>query len=215
MITTNSEFDSAQNAYSFLIDYFKKDNAYLNFDSNIVVVDVGAGMPQYYSNSNFFREKNSKVICIEPNPNFCQMFKQNNLNILEYAVTKEDIGELDFIEFPNDQQSLGGSSLLQDCQVLDYHGIQKGIIYKVKALSLNTILKTHHPEITHIDILDIDTEGNELDVLQGLDLDKYKPKVMIIENLHPNDNKYYDFYKKINYSIVGKCSHNDILVRNN
>ena len=35
----------------------------------------------------------------------------------------------------------------------------------------------------HIDILSVDVEGWELEVIAGLDLEKFKPRVMIIENL--------------------------------
>ena len=36
-----------------------------------------------------------------------------------------------------------------------------------------------------IDLVSIDTEGSELDVLDGFDLDRFKPRVLIIENDRP------------------------------
>jgi Methyltransferase FkbM domain len=47
---------------------------------------------------------------------------------------------------------------------------------------LNTILKKHHPQLDHIDAMIVDTEGWEREVLMGLDLGKYNPKVICLEN---------------------------------
>ena len=66
----NFEFDSAQEAYNTLIEYYQSKSLILDHN-NLVVVDVGAGMPIHYSNSDYFRDKASTIICIEPNPNFC------------------------------------------------------------------------------------------------------------------------------------------------
>lgn len=52
---------------------------------------------------------------------------------------------------------------------------------KVKALTLDTILKNNHPELKNIDALLIDVEGWELDVLKGFNIEQYMPKVMVLE----------------------------------
>ena len=207
MKTTNSEFNSAQESYNLLIDYLTKKNKDLN--SIKIIIDIGAGMPQHYSNSNFFRDKNSKVICIEPNPRFCEMFRQNNFDILEYACTKDDIGTTMFREYMDGHDGLGGSSIIEE---IDRWPNVPSKEYEVKALSLNTILNIHHPEVTEIDILDIDTEGNELDVIYGLNMKKYNPKVLIIENIYYEDNGYRDFFNELGYELKACCAHNDIYV---
>ena len=55
-------------------------------------------------------------------------------------------------------------------------------IKKIESTSLNIVLKKNQIE-DKINYLNIDTEGNELDILQGFDLKKYKPDIISIEFL--------------------------------
>ena len=43
-----------------------------------------------------------------------------------------------------------------------------------------------------IDFLSIDVEGTEIDVLQGLDFKKYKPKLVVLEFIDFNVSEYYN-----------------------
>ena len=84
-----SEFNSDSEALSALLEYNLKNNIIQDI-SNSTFVDVGAGMPEFYSNSLMFRNLGCKVISIEPIPSFCEMFRQRNWDVLEYAVVKDD-----------------------------------------------------------------------------------------------------------------------------
>ena len=42
-----------------------------------------------------------------------------------------------------------------------------------------------------IDFLSIDVEGNELNVLKGLNFKKYRPKIISIEFIKPNVKEFY------------------------
>jgi Methyltransferase FkbM domain len=48
---------------------------------------------------------------------------------------------------------------------------------------LDTLLREHYPAMTGIDILVIDVEGWEVNVLRGLDLSRYRPRLIILEDL--------------------------------
>jgi len=210
-----SEFESSTQALNALLEYNNNNNIIQDM-SNVVFVDVGAGMPEYYSNSLKFRELGAKIIAIEPIPSFCEMFRHKNWDVLEYAVTKDDSQDMVlFTEMRHSGDFLGlaGSAIkgYNDDAIISPDKVFAE--YTVKSLSLNTILKTHHPELESFDVLDIDIEGNEVDILKNFNLNKYKPKVMIIENLKPDHNGYYDYYKEINYVLIVKCGHNDILIR--
>jgi len=84
---------------------------------------------------------------------------------------------------------------------------------QVNLRRLDTILKTHAPDIDRIDILSIDVEGWELEVLSGLDISRYRPRVMIIENLF-NSEEYRSYMKSVGYSLWKCIPPNDIYVRN-
>ena len=85
--------------------------------------------------------------------------------------------------------------------------------YEVPAKSLSSILKEHYPDVDRIDILDIDTEGNETGILKGSNLDYYQPKVLIIENIYAETSGYDAFYESIGYEKYARCAHNDILIK--
>ena len=80
-----------------------------------------------------------------------------------------------------------------------------------------------------IDFLSIDVEGHELEVLKGLNFEKYKPKVIVVEyldltakkleikNLNINNvlkSELYLFMMNNGYTLVN-CLHSDLVFINN
>ena len=59
-----------------------------------------------------------------------------------------------------------------------------------------------------IDVVSIDVEGGELKVLQGIDLNKYKVKIMVIENVF-DDVKISEYLKQYNYVLDKKIDYNE------
>ena len=157
-----------------------------------IYVDVGAGYPEFYSNSLHYRNNGWKVIAIEPQPSMCKEYRDRGYPILQYACSNKDSGEVDF-EICDYAGGLGASAF----RVLDEASrVQYTITpIKVEAYTLTKILTDNHPEITHIDILDVDVEYSELQVLQGLDFEKYNPSLLSIENL-PYDDLFHNPYQK-------------------
>lgn len=211
MKTTNSEFDSAALAHEALNEYFLDHVT----NNQLVIVDVGAGQPVFYSNSNYFRSMNSKIISIDAMTKNVEMFKSAGLDILHYAVTEtDDLKSVIFREFPDAIEGLAGSGIASVSDSLN--GIEphlgRYVEYEVPAKSLKTILKEYYPEVSYIDILDIDTEGNEIGILNGSNLEYYQPKVLIIENIYETP-EFDEFYNKAGYKKYARCAHNDILVR--
>ncbi|MGH8710781.1 MAG: hypothetical protein ACREVA_05640, partial [Burkholderiales bacterium] len=54
--------------------------------------------------------------------------------------------------------------------------------------------------------------GWELEVLRGLSTEKYRPQVMVIENLF-NAREYRDYMKPIGYILWRRVRPNDVYVR--
>jgi hypothetical protein len=83
---------------------------------------------------------------------------------------------------------------------------------KVNVRKLDTILAEHHPEVNGIDVIAIDVEGWELTVMRGLTLDKYRPKVIILENLFKS-RKYIRFMRQRGYKRWKRLKPNEIYIR--
>lgn len=80
-------------------------------------------------------------------------------------------------------------------------------IKRVKTDTLNNIIKNSKINTKKIDFLSIDVEGNELNVLRGLNFKKYRPKIISIEFIKPNVKEFYqhdikDIFKSDIYKFM-------------
>ncbi len=64
-----------------------------------------------------------------------------------------------------------------------------------------------------IDLVSIDTEGAELDVLDGFDLDRFRPMVVMVENDRPSGAAIEPYLAERGYARIHRQVINDIYVR--
>ena len=190
-----------------------------------VLVEVGAARPDYLSVSASFRDRDWTVVSIEPNPYFCAMHRALGHEVLQYACSDRDRDNVDFfVVNSHDAEYLGGNVSFESFSSLGIQGkfaedLQTTEVktqidtIQVNVRTLDTILAQHHPEITHIDLLAVDVEGWELHVLRGLDLDRFQPEVVILENLHKSWS-YRRFMLARGYTRWGRLKPNEIYRRN-
>jgi len=81
---------------------------------------------------------------------------------------------------------------------------------KVNKRTLNSILEDMN--ISHVDAVSIDAESHEKQILEGFNLDKYQPKVLVIENYY-KEEWMREFMKSKNYKLEKMLSVNDCYVR--
>lgn len=93
--------------------------------------------------------------------------------------------------------SVGGERLFER------DGIKKGII-TVKSRTLNSILE--EAGVGNIDLFSLDVEGYEMEVLKGFDINKYKPKYVIIEVYGKTKDDIFNFMKVNNYEILSNLT---------
>mgnify|MGYP001265942633 CR=1 FL=1 len=109
------------------------------------------------------------------------------MNILFYFETHKNLRS----------QNLGGIELLN----IDLYNQIK----KVETETLNNIIVNSNFANKRIDFLSIDVEGNELNVLKGFDLKKYKPTIVLLEYRLPNLKEFHD--KNIDQIIESEIYH--------
>lgn len=202
------------------VDAIIQQRFFPDSDAGRIFVEVGAARPDYLSTSALFRARGWRIIAIEPNPDFCQLHQEKGHEVLQYACGTRDEDDVDFfVVNSHGADYLGGNVSFESFSSLGvkapYAALKSDLDQKkikVSVRRLDTILRTHAPEIIGIDVLSIDVEGWELEVLEGLDIQKYRPKVMIIENLF--DAKAYRTHIKALGYVLWKCIHpNDVYVR--
>ena len=82
-------------------------------------------------------------------------------------------------------------------------------IKKIQVDTLDNIIERCKFQIKQIDLVSIDVEGNELNVLKGLNFNKYMPKIIVIEFIKPNVKEFYqhnvsDIFKSDIYKFMIK-----------
>lgn len=188
---------------------------HFGIDRDGVFVDVGAYHPTYLSNSYYFeKDKGFKVICIEPNPAMVRELDAKRSHVYSYAVSDEN-ETVDFQVVQGDWDSFGyaGSGLHTfegergKTTAVNAHSIKH---IKVLARTLNYILNL--AQVDQIDAISIDTEGHEKAVLDGLDFEKYAPKVCCIENYF-EDSWLYEYMEKKGYTFVKRLSVDDFFIK--
>ena len=202
----NGEFQKGKYIEQVLEEYFPE-----NYKG--VFLDVGAYEPINISNSYYFEMNGWDVHCFEANTLLIDELKKYRKNVYHYAISNED---KDICEFNVVKGVWGGGSLMAGVSAIDLdenylktfgNGIKEIIKITVPQKSLNTILTTEIEEIKEIDIISIDVEGGELNVLKGIDLLKYKPKIMVIENVFNNKN-IEEYLKEYNYILDKHIDYN-------
>ena len=68
-------------------------------------------------------------------------------------------------------------------------------IKTIKTTTLNEILENSKFKVLDLDFLSIDVEGHELDVIKGIDLERYPVKIIVIEHQDPKMKKV-EFYNQ-------------------
>jgi FkbM family methyltransferase len=201
--TTDSEFDSSNYLEMGLVETYPSIKW-----NKLTYLDIGAGLPEFYSNSLHFRNKGAKIISVDANARFCNMHIECGYDIHNYAIVTDDRKEVTFIEYPGEIQGLAFSSISEGEPIHGYHSIK----HTVNSITVNEFLKKYYSKIKKIDIIDLDIEGSELEIIQSLDLKKLGVRGMIIENLN-NSEENYRVYEMMGYFVYAKCAHNDILIK--
>ncbi len=179
-----------------------------------IVFDVGAYTGGYAEkiNTNF---SNPNIFSFEPQPfNYEQIsnkFKSfDNIKLLNIAVGEEK-GKIYLFD-----SKKGGDSQLASCfkNVIEVNYAQESTKYEVDLDTIDNIFEINN--LNHIDILKIDTEGNELNVLKGAQKLIENNKINIIQFEFNNMNvvsrtffrdfvellSNYDFYRMLPDGLV-------------
>lgn len=201
------------------VDKWLTENVFTDYNYKGIMVEVGAATPELISNSYHFRVNGWRTIAIEPNPYFVELHKKINSEVYEYACSDVDADDVPFTIIGNDGDentiTYHSFSHLSDNSLIDkaisedwvtaYTATNKKEI-KIKVRKLDTILKELN--ITKIDILTIDVEGNEMKVLNGIDFNTYKPTAIILENIGSYFN-FIEILEQYGYEYKGKLGEYD------
>ena len=187
----------------------------LNSKNKGIYIDVGCHHP-FLNNHSYLLYKSGWVgINIDIDYNSIDMFnffRKSDVNI-QTAVTDHK-GEVDLFFYHN---RAAKNTISKE------FGSDAKEQKKINSDTLNNIIENSKFKNSKIDFVSIDVEGNEMNVLNGFNLKKYKPKLILLEFILPNKKEFYEkdineitnsevykFLIKSEYKLIN-WNHDDLL----
>ena len=162
-------------------------------------VDVGAQHEEVESVTKHFYEAGWSGINIEPVKEFAETFncRKRDITVCCAAGAKEGSGSL-AISLRTGLSTFDHSNAA-NADAMGYIEENREIAIR----KLDDILLALGYETLSFEFLKIDVEGFELDVLEGLNLHRYRPEVILCEVTEPNTSKKSSHYAKICERVEG------------
>ena len=175
---------SKKNYFSFSGVDILIENIFRN-QKNGFYIDVGCQHPIKNNNTYLLHKRGWSGINIDLDKDNIDLFNfsrisDDNINI----AASNKINEVDLFFFHKKSPI---NTI--DKKTSQFQKAKISSIKKIKTNTLNNIIKSSKYSNKKIDLLSIDVEGHELPVLEGLDFNKYRPNVIVVEYLDLNVSK--------------------------
>ena len=179
-----------------------------------VFLEIGADDGVDKSNTKFFEESLGwSGLCIEPSPKRYELLRKNRTCACEKVAVSDSIGTVEFLDIEGWGKGLSG--IVENYHDLHSKRIQHEIthpenkgsqVITVETDLLNNVLEKHG--IFNVDFCTIDTEGSEFEILSAFDFDKFKIRILLIENNY-RDSSVRNLLISKGYKFLGKVGQID------
>jgi FkbM family methyltransferase len=153
-------------------------------------IDIGAHNPIFLSNTHLFYLTGSTGINIEPDPDLISSFntcRPRDININAGIGLEETEDLIDFYIMSN--RVLNTFSKEGAKRVAAYGTYKIESVKKVRVIPLKNIIDKYFPSQNGPDLISLDVEGLDYEILNTIDLTKYKKTIFCIETLsYTEDN---------------------------
>lgn len=171
----------------------------LDFARNGYFVEVGANDPCNGSQTWLLEKVGWRGVLVEPLPSKAELIRSQRPNSYLFsgaATAPSKVGELTLNVNQNDALS----------STIAHFDKEYARQIRVPAKTLDEILV--EAGATKIDFLSVDTEGSELDVLSGLDLARWRPRLILMEDFVVRLDKHR-YLMDHNYRLVKRTTLNN------
>lgn len=184
-----------------------------------IYIDVGAFHPKLFSNTYLFYKRGWNGVCIEPRPEAAADFtkvRSRDIFVGLGVAGKKDV--LEYFEF----KEAAANTFSKEQAEKNIKEAGRKLLRKINVavMPLRDILASNGMEGVAIDLMSVDVEGMDEEVLRSNDWEKFRPKLIICEDLEfdfekPTSSgvvKYllgldYQLVDKTPYSLIFKDSH--------
>jgi FkbM family methyltransferase len=176
-------------------------------------LDIGANHPYHLSNTYFFYQKGSRGVNVEPDPSLIQNFQRLRKNdiTLNVGVGPEQ-GNFDFFIMSSPTLNTFSKETAEEYSKSSHFGypVVKKVV-NVPVVTANEILEKYF-SINPNYFISIDVEGLDFQILQSIDLEKFKPPVICIEINGKDEKLVKNYLHNKGYLLYANNSTNCIFI---
>lgn len=186
---------------------------------NATYLDLGANHAKEMSNTYALYKKGVRGVLVEANPALIPELKLNRSEdiIVNKCLARNSRHAVTFYVLSGDGLSNPDKSAVES-MMAENPAITIVQEVEVETVTIHELFKQYFSEAPTF--LNIDIEGMELDILQGIDFSKVRPKVIIVEmieysmmiNAGDRNQKILDFMKEKDYIEYAFTGINSIFV---
>ena len=177
--------------------------------SEVTYLDLGANHAKELSNTYHFYQMGAKGVLLEANPELIPELEQ---------VRPRDIVLNRAMSLSQEEQEVSFYVLNGDgLSTIDYEEAQQACAqnpdlritatYQIKTIQIQEILETYFPQ--ELTILSIDLEGIEEKILEQIDFEKYKPWIIVLENIPYRPTLSIDEREYKGRSLLEQCGYTE------
>ena len=177
-------------------------------------VDVGCHDPIKASNTFYLYLHGWRGINVDANERLIRKFSSTRrCDIAVCAAISDEEKEMSFYEFREEAVSTLSADILPEWK-RNWSLLRER---KVATRTLNSLLKEHFPGGVHVDLLTVDVEGHDLNVLRSIDLNTYRPRLIVVEMHHfdigqAQNHNLVDYLSRFDYRLAGYATMNGYFV---
>jgi len=163
-------------------------------------VDVGANDPRRGSQTWHLEQRGWKGVLVEPQPDLAERLRRDrNARVVAAACSSPaNSDRMMTLRLAGPYSSLNASLAAQ--------GVSARASIEVPVRTLDDILREAKAPVP-IDFISIDVEGHELEVLKGLALDRWRPRLILLED-HLGDLAAHRYLTAADYRIIRRTGLN-------
>lgn len=146
-------------------------------------VDVGAHHPERFSNTNYFYQLGWNGINIDAMPGSMDAFKIHRKNDINLEIPISEKPEK-LIYYGFNEPALNTFSKLVAEEYTNLSNYKIVFQKEMETQPLSKVLEQYLPPQKTIDFMSIDVEGLDINVLRSNDWTKYRPLILLVEDLN-------------------------------
>jgi FkbM family methyltransferase len=169
-----------------------------------IYVDVGAFDPARYSNTLLLHKAGWRGVNIDPNPDTIERFKAERPGDTNVCAAVSNVERrVDYLVYPGQATNrIVDPSQAEVASVLGETPTQR---IPMTTRTLNALLDESLAAGTAIDLLNVDCEGEDINVLKSLDWTRWQPWLVCVEAHGDDDREQVTrFMQAQGYELVGR-----------